>query len=111
MFHKQVEERELGKDAFLYNVFFALYWMAKEGVANKKFFSLLNLFCITGFRKKDLFPYKSPSTIREMALTLGSVLKEYILCQVRKVQSFGLMIDEVTDIAVLEQLVMLVQFW
>lgn len=46
-----------------------------------------------------------------MALTIGSVLKESVLCQVRKAQSYGFMIDEVTDIAVLEQLVMFVQFW
>ena len=76
-----------------------------------KFFSLLNLFHITGLRKMEFFPYKSQSTITEMALTLGSVLKESVLCQVRKAQSFGLMIDEVTDIAVLEQLVIFVQFW
>ena len=111
VFHKKVEERELVKDEVLYNAFVALYWLAKESVANKKFFSLLNLFRVTGLTKMEFFPYKSPSTIREMALTLGSVLKESVLCQVRKAQSFGLMIDEVTDIAVQEQLVMFIQFW
>lgn len=61
VFHQQVEERELVKDEVLYNVLVALYWLAKKSVTNKKFFSLLNLFCVTEF-----FPYKSQSTIREM---------------------------------------------
>ena len=111
VFHRQVEERELVKDEVLYNAFVALYWLAKESVANKKFFSLLNLFCVTGLKKMEFFPYKSQSTIREMALTIGNILKESILCQVRKAPAYGLMIDEVTDIAVLEQLVMFVQYW
>ena len=42
-----------------------------------------------------------------MAFTLESVLKESVLCQVKEAQSF----DEVIDIAVLEQLVIFVQFW
>ena len=111
VFHKQVEERELAKDEVLYNAFVALYWLAKESIANREFFSLLNLFCVTGLKKMEFFPYKSESTIREMTLIPGSVLKESVLCRVRKGRSFGLMIDEVTDIAVLEQLVLFVQFW
>ena len=89
VFHRQEEERELVKDEVLHNAFVALYWLAKESVANKKFFSLLNLFCVTGLKKMEFFPYKSQSTIREMALTIGSVLKESVLCQVRKAQSYG----------------------
>ena len=56
MFHQQVEERELVKDEVLYNAFVALYWLAKESVANKKAFSLLNLFCVTGLKKVEFFP-------------------------------------------------------
>ena len=59
----------------------------------------------------EFFPYKSQSTIRDMALTIGNILKESILCQVRKARAYGLMIDEVTDIAVVEQLDMFVQYW
>ena len=70
MFHRQVEERELVKDEVLYNAFVALYWLAKESVANKKFFALLNLFCVTGLKNMEFFPYKSQSTIIEMALTI-----------------------------------------
>ena len=46
VFHKQVEERVLAKDEVLYNAIVALYWLAKESIANRKFFSLLNLFCV-----------------------------------------------------------------
>jgi len=48
--------------------------------------------------------------MREMVLTIGSTLKDSVLCQVRKGQAYGLMIDDVTDISVLEQLAMFVQY-
>ena len=43
-----------------------------------------------------------------MALTLGSIAKESVFCQVKKAQSVGLTIDKVTDMAILEHLI---QYW
>ena len=111
LFHSQYEEKQAVHNDVLFNAFTALYWLAKEAVANAKFFSLLNLFRVVGVDKMQYFNHKSPGAIREMFLHIGSVLKNSIIQEVKKSGFFGLLIDEVTDIAVTEQLIAFVQFW
>ena len=111
MFHQQYEEKKAVRNDVLYNAFAALYWLAKEAVANVKFFSLLNLFRAVGLDKMQHFNHKSPAAVREMFLTSGNVVKNMIIEEIKKAGSYGLLIDEVTDIAVTEQLITFVQFW
>lgn len=68
MFHQQYEEKKAVRNDVLYNAFAALYWLAKEAVANVKFFSLLNLFRAVGLDKMQHFNHKSPA-----AVSLGNV--------------------------------------
>ena len=99
LFHSQYEGKQAARNDVLFNAFTALYWLAKEVVANAKFFSLLNLFRVVGVDKMQYFNHKSPGAIREMFLHIGSVLKNFIVQEVKKSGFFGLLIDEVTDIA------------
>ena len=80
-------------------------------MANAKFLSLLNLLRVVGVDKMQYFNHKSPGAVREMFLHIGSVLKNSIVQEVKKSGFFRLLIDEVTDIAVTEQLITFVQFW
>ena len=80
-------------------------------MANAKLFSLLNLLRVVGVDKMQYYNHKSPGAVREMFLHIGSVLKNSIEQEVKKSGFFGLLIDEVTDIAVTEQLITFVQFW
>ena len=111
LFHSQYEEKQAVRNDVLFNAFTALYWLAKEAVANAKFFSLLNLLRVVGVDKMQYFNHKSPGAVRGMFLHVGSVLKNSIIQEVKKSGFFGLLIDEVTDIAVTEQLITFVQFW
>ena len=43
VFQKEFEEREKSKEDVYFNAFLALYWIAKEEIANRKFTSLLEL--------------------------------------------------------------------
>ena len=43
VFQKEFEEREKSKEDVYFNVFLALYWIAKEEIANTKFTSLLEV--------------------------------------------------------------------
>ena len=99
-FHRQYEERETFRNDVLYNAFAALYWLAKEAVANVKSFSLLNLFRAVGLDKMQYFDHKSPASVREIFLTTGDVIKNLIIKEIKKAGFYGLLIDEVTDIAV-----------
>ena len=99
-FHRQYEERETFRNDVLYNAFAALYWLAKEAVANAKSFSLLNLFRAVGLDKMQYFDHKSPASVRKIFLTTGDVIKNLIIKEIKKAGFYGLLIDEVTDIAV-----------
>ena len=44
-------------------------------------------------------------------MTLGDTVKQTLLKKARKAKSFGLLMDEVTDITVSSQLISFIQFW
>ena len=56
------------------------------------------------------FNHRSEGSIREIFLILGRTIKEEITSNVQKVQSLGLMVDEVTDISVQCQMLTFIQF-
>ena len=43
VFQREFEEREKSKEDVYFNAFLALYWIAKEEIANTKFTSLLEV--------------------------------------------------------------------
>ena len=54
--------------------------------------------------------HKSEGSIREIFLVLGETIKEEIVRSAPKVQSYGFMVDEVTDISVQSQMLTFIQF-
>jgi hypothetical protein len=87
------------------NAFTSLYWLAKEEVANNKFNSLIKLLEIVGVTHMKHFNHSSAGSIREMFLSIGDVITEDLVQEINMADCFGLMIDEVTDIFLIEQLV------
>ena len=79
---EQYEEKEAVRNDVLYNAFAALYWLAREAVANVKLFSLLNLFRAVGLDKMQHFNHKSPAAVGEMFLTSGNVVKNMIIHEI-----------------------------
>lgn len=43
VFQKELDERQKVNDSVLFKVFYSIYWLAKEGIANKKAAGLLTL--------------------------------------------------------------------
>ncbi|CAG2242722.1 unnamed protein product [Mytilus edulis] len=84
--------------------------LAKEEVANSKFKSLINLLEVVGVSHMKHFNHSSAGSIREMFLSIGDVITEDLVQEVNMADSFGLMIDEVTDISLIEQLVCFIQY-
>ena len=106
-FQKEYEEKRDLNDAMLEKAFTAVYWIAKEEIANVKLVSLLQLFENLGVSELS---QRSRPAVREMFLIVGEVLKEHYLEKIRKVDSCGLLADETSDVYVLEQLIMFVKF-
>ena len=76
--------------------FSVAYFLAKEHIANRKFLNLIK-FAEDSLAVSHLkyFNHRSEGSIREIFLLLGETIKEEIVCSVQKVQSYGLMVDEV----------------
>lgn len=110
VFHKVAEEKAQVKDEVLFNAFLSAYWLAKEEVSNRKLSSLINHLEDAGLQNMKYFAHRSARSIQEMFLAIGNSIQDEVIKEVKKASSFGLLVDEVTDIAVKEQLLFFIQF-
>ena len=92
-------------------LFRLLTFWKKEHIANRKFLNLIK-FAEDSLAVNQLkyFNHRSEASIREIFLVLGETIKEEIVRKAQKVQSYGLMADEVTDISVQSKMLTFIQF-
>lgn len=74
-------------------------------MANNKCNALIKLVEIVGITHMKHFNHSSAGSICEMFLSIGDIITEDLVQEINMADSFGLMIDEVTDISLIEQLV------
>ena len=106
-FHK---ESENAADDVLYKAFMSVYWIAKHEISLRKLVPLLQLLERVGVTEMKYFSHRSAGSIRELFLTLGQVILDQLLEKVRRSRFFGLLCEDVTDIAVLTQFITFIQF-
>ena len=75
-----------------------------------KLHALPELFDVIGNNEIRHFTCRSRETIRDMFLVIGQVMLERILKKLTEVRYVGLLCDNVTDIAVMEQFITFIQF-
>ncbi|XP_033100762.1 zinc finger protein 862-like, partial [Anneissia japonica] len=88
----------------LHKAFTAFYFLAKEQIANSKAGCLLQLVEKLGAHDIKYFHHRSSTSIREMIVT-------QIIEKVKNTNFFGLLIDDLTDIAVMEQMITFIQYF
>lgn len=88
--------------------FQVVYWMMKEEIANIKFEGLLQVAERLGVSHMKLFGHCSHPSVQEMVLEIGKADLESALPQNTNV--YGVLIDEVQDITVVEQLITFVKY-
>ena len=109
-FNEEIERKEKTRQDVYYNTFLAMYWLAKEEIANKKFGSLLELLEQVGLKDMRFFLHRSAGSVREMFLLLGKVVRDTVTNPFSDVRSFGLLCDEANDVADKEQLITFIKF-
>ena len=109
-FQTEYDEKRDLNDVMLEKAFTAVYWIAKEEIADVKLVSLLQLLESLGVSELKYLTQRSRPAVREMFLIISEVLKEDYLEKIKRVDSFGLLADETSDVSVLEQLIMFVKF-
>ena len=109
-FHRDsVIKGNVGDDV-LYKAFMSVYWIAKQEIPKCKPVPLLQLLGKSDVTEMKHFTHKSAGCVREHFLTLGQVIIEQLLEKVHRSIFFGLLCDDVTDIAALEQFISFIQF-
>ena len=93
-----------------YNAFLSSYWLGKEEVASKKLLSLIELQKQIGVTEMKEFKNTSERSQRDMRLFLGQLIKEKLIERVKDAKWFSLLVDEVTDCATIEQLLIYVGY-
>ena len=112
VFHHNYVERNEVQTTVLQNVFATAFFLMKEFIANRKLIPLLSFMeNVLGLSQLKHFSYRSQGSVREIYLALGETVKRNLLEKARKAKSFGILIDEVTDISVTSQLISFLQFW
>ena len=106
IFHREVKEQVKSKDEVLQNAFMSVYRLAKE----EKFLSLLTFLQRLGLENMKHFRHRSAGSTIEIFLTLGRVLKQRVVEELRKSKAFCPLVDEVTDILVMEELIGFAQY-
>ena len=104
-------ERQKVNDSILFKVFYSIYCLAKEGIANKKAAGLLTLLEKLGVNDLKYFDHQSPASVREMFSSLGCAVKENVVTRAKTAGCFGLLVDDVSDISVMEQMITFIQFY
>lgn len=109
--HNYVEKNEV-QTTVLQNVFATAFFLMKEFIANRKLIPLISFMeKVLGMSQLKHFSHRSQGSVREIYLALGETVKENLLKKARNAKSFGMLVDEVTDISVSSQLVSFLQFW
>lgn len=109
-FAEEVRKTEDKKEDVYYNSFLAMYWLMKEELPNKKFTSLLNVLEQLGVDDMKYFKHRSAGSIREMFLLLGNIVKSQLAKDISRSSCYGLLTDEVCDVANKEQLVTFIKY-
>ena len=76
---EEVRKIEDAQDEVYYKMLLTMYWIVKEEISNKKFTSLLELLQQVGLEDIKYFKHCSASSVREMLLFIGSVLKAQLV--------------------------------
>ena len=109
-FQKEIDVISDTQKDVLFKAFMSIYWLAKEDISNRKILSLLELMENNGIDTLKYFPYRSRGSLREILLTTGQQIERNICAAVGD-NYYGLLIDDVADIANIEQMLMFVQYF
>ena len=82
----------------------------KERMPNRKFIPLLEMIeSQVGVSELKHFSHRSKGSVQDISVCIGDTVKEALLEEMIEANSFGLLIDEATDIATCSKLISFVK--
>jgi hypothetical protein len=108
--HKELEKKQSAHFSSVLKAFQSAYFLAREHIANRKLVPLLNFIEHLGMEEIAYFEHRSQGSTRDVFLTIGEIIQDTITGKIRRSGSFGVLIDDVTDAAAMEQMITFAQF-
>ena len=108
--HKEYTHKEEHKKLTFEKVFTSVYFCMKEHLSNNKFIPLIELMEKCGVSELRHFDHRSQGSIKDFFLTLGETVQESFLDDLKNGDTYGLMVDETTDISTLNQMITFIHF-
>ena len=108
-------EAEIHRDKFhgdegIVKAFSAFYFVAKQEIANANINPLLELLERVGASEVETFKHRSKGSIQEIFNTISLTLRDEIIADLQDATCFGILCDDVCDVATTEQMVTFVQY-
>ena len=110
-FVKDHQEKDSTLNASSEKVFTSLYWLCKEEIVVSKAVSLFNLHEMLGVSDIASFTTRSLATIRSMIIVLSDIIKEELVKKIKESKGYACLIDEVTDISNVQNLLTFIRFY
>ena len=109
-FQRQLDHEAEIQDDVYFKVFYAMYWLAKHHIANKQVNSLLVLLEHLQCEVKS-FQHRSAGSEREIITLIAKVIQDEIVDQVKSSATFGILLDDMTDVTCKEQMIIFIQYY
>lgn len=87
-----------------------MYWLAKHCIANKQVNSLITLLEHLGCEVRS-FQHRSAALEREIIQLTVKVIQDEIVDQVKSSATFGILMDDMTDVTSKEQMMFFIQYY
>ncbi|VDH96877.1 Hypothetical predicted protein [Mytilus galloprovincialis] len=110
VFQKEIEHKESVNHEILYQVFYSFFFLAKESIANCKIVQFLKFIEHIGLNDLKYFTHRSVQSRRDLLLTLSDTVQNNLLEKLHSATSYGLLIDDMSDVATIEQMICYVQY-
>ncbi|CAG2200191.1 unnamed protein product [Mytilus edulis] len=111
IFQKELTEKSKVENNVLFMAFSAMYWLAKEGIANEKISTLLKLLENIGLSEIKYFQHRSRASLRDIFTTLGLQTENDLVEKVKAADCFSVLLDDSSDVSTIEQMICYVNFW
>ena len=109
-FEMEIQKEKLHGDEGIIKAFQAFYFVAKQEIANSKITPLLQLLESVGATGVDTFRHRSKGSVIEIFKTIGTALRNQVINDLQQAKCYGLLCDDVCDVATFEQMVTFVQY-
>lgn len=110
-FQKALDHKESVNQDILFQAFYSFFFLAKESIANCKIVQLLKFIEHIGLNDITYSTHRFVQSRPDILLKISDTIQKNLLEKLHKATSYGLLIDDMSDVATMEQMVCYVQYF